>query len=187
MSPVILVQWKNSQSPRFVLDLRQSNKHVIKDNLTPISLHDVVNALPKAPRYITSLHMKQSFYQIEVRPQDRRFLAFRNRDSIYQLSRLPMGHRNSAQALTRLLSMVLKGLLWKTAYSYIDDILLLHHTEEEHLLALHQVLQRFRDHNLKLNAQKSIFAVGEIPFLGYKISKDCKSSKSTKFRPTGRN
>ena len=106
-----------------------------------------------------------------------------------------MGHRNSAEALTRLLSMVLKGLLWKTAYSYIDDILLLHHTEEEHLLALRQVLQRFRDHNLKLNAQKSIFAVGEIPFLGYKISKDglsldlknCKSSKSTKLPLAGRN
>ena len=63
-----------------MVDLRASNKHVIKDPLTPVSLHDVINALPKAPKYITSLDMKQSFYQIEVVPEHRIYLAFRSMD-----------------------------------------------------------------------------------------------------------
>ena len=67
------------------------------------------------------------------------------------MKRMPVGHKNSGHSLCRMLNKVSKGLLWKTAYSYINDILLLHHTEE-HLLALRQVLQRFKDHGLKLNA-----------------------------------
>ena len=170
LSPVILVKRKGSSNPRFVLDLRVSNACVTKDHLTPISLHDVINALPKSPKYITSLDMKQSFYQIEVVPEDRKFVAFRSRDEIWQLKRCPMGHKNSAQSLCRMLTKVLKGLLWRNVYSYINDILILTDTQEEHLQNLEQVFQRFREHKLKLNAQKSEFCVSEIPFLGYKIS-----------------
>ena len=117
--------------------------------------------------------MKQSFYQIEVVPEDCKYVAFRSRDEIWQLKRCPMGHKNSAQSLCRMLTKVLKGLLWRNVYSYIDDLLVMTDTQDEHMQILETVLQRFRQHKLKLNAQKSKFCVSEIPFLGYKISKEC--------------
>ena len=166
ISPIILVKRKNSQSPRFVLDLRTSNKFVTKDLLTPISLHDVINTLPRAPKIISSLDLKQSFYQIEVLPEDRKYLAFRTRDEVYQLKRCPMGHKNSAQTLCRMLTKVLKGLIWRNVYAYIDDLLILSQSVTEHMHLLRQVFQRFREHNLKLNAEKSEFCVAELPFLG---------------------
>ena len=90
--------------------------------------------------------MKQSFYQIEVVPEHRKYLAFRSRDEIWQLKRCPMGHRNSAQSLCRMLSKVLKGLLWRNLFSYLDDLLLVSQTADEHLELLETVLQRFRQH-----------------------------------------
>ena len=91
-----------------------------------------------------------------------------------------MGHRNSAQSLCRMLSKVLKGLLWRNLFSYLDDLLLVSQTADEHLELLETVLQRFRQHRLKLNAEKSEFAVKEIPFLGYKISEKGLSLDPTK-------
>ena len=146
LSPVILVKRKGSDNARFVLDLRKSNLNVMKDHLTPISLHDVMYALPKSPKYITSLDMKQSFYQIEVVPEDRKYVAFRSRDEIWQLKQCPMGH--SAQSLCRMLTKVLKGLLWRNVDSYIDDLLVMTDTQDEHMQILETVLQRFRQHKL---------------------------------------
>ena len=50
-----------------------------------------------------------------------------------KLKRRPMGHKNSAQSLCRMLSKVLKGLLWRNLFSYLDDILLVSQTDDEHL------------------------------------------------------
>ena len=180
ISPIILVKRKNSASPRFVLDLRESNKHVSKDLLTPISLHDIINTLPRSPKIISSLDMKQAFYQILVKPEDRKYVAFRTRDEVYQLKRCPMGHKNSAQTLCRMLTKVLKGLIWRNVYCYLDDILLMSPTIPHHIELLKKVFQRFREHNLKLNAHKSEFCVSELAFLGYKISEKGLSLDPTK-------
>ena len=43
---------------------------------------------------------------------------------------------------------------------------------DKHLRILKTVLQRFKEHKLKLNAEKRESAVSEIRFLGYKIGKE---------------
>ena len=53
---------------------------------------------------------------------------------------------------------------WKNLYTFLDNLLLVSKTADEHLKLLETVLLRFKEHNLKLNAEKSEFAVSEIPF-----------------------
>ena len=70
---------------------------------------------------------------------------------------------------------VLKGLLWRNLFSYLDELILMSQRVNKHLRLLKTVLQRFREHKLKINAEKSEFAVGEILLLSNKISKECVS------------
>ena len=55
---------------------------------------------------------------------------------------------------------------------YLDDIIIISSTPEEHLERLRLVFQRFREHNLKLSPDKCDFFKMKVQFLGHIVSKD---------------
>ena len=67
---------------------------------------------------------------------------------------------------------VLAGLEWESCFVYIDDILVISETFEEHLLHLHRVFDCLRHANLHLKPSKCLFLRDEVPYLGYVISRD---------------
>ena len=56
------------------------------------------------------------------------------------------------------------------ALIYLDDVIVYSKTEEEHLVCLRTVLERFKEHGLKLKPSKCNFFRTEISYLGHKIS-----------------
>ena len=54
---------------------------------------------------------------------------------------------------------------------YLDDIVIFLHTAQEHLHHLHDVFDRFREHNLKLKPPKCNFFKEEITYLVHQVSK----------------
>ena len=56
------------------------------------------------------------------------------------------------------------------ALIYLDDVIVYSKTEEEHLVCLRAVLERFMEHGLKLKPSKCNFFRTEISYLGHKIS-----------------
>ena len=61
---------------------------------------------------------------------------------------------NSPVVFQRLMSMVLAGLAWQTCLVYIDDIIVVGKTFDEHLRNVAQVLGRLREAGLKLKLSK---------------------------------
>ena len=57
---------------------------------------------------------------------------------------------NAPATFSRVVNFILKGLTWKIVLVFLDDILVIGKTFEEHLQNLCQVLDRFRTHGLKL-------------------------------------
>ena len=55
-------------------------------------------------------------------------------------------------------------------YTFIDDILVAFHSEEEHLQYLKILFQRLQDCGLSLKPSKCIFGVSSMDFLGSKVS-----------------
>ena len=55
---------------------------------------------------------------------------------------------------------------------YIDDILIMGKTFEEHLEDLRKVLERLRKANLRLKAQKCKFMRDKVGYLGHVVSKE---------------
>ena len=62
---------------------------------------------------------------------------------------------------------VLRGLNF--AYDYIDDLLIVSSSPEEHLQHLRLVLQRLEEHGILINLTKSVFGVQELDFLGFHL------------------
>ena len=67
---------------------------------------------------------------------------------------------------------VLSGFHWEMCLFYLDDIIVFSSTWEEHLARLRQVFKRLRHANLKLGAEKCVFATKEVSYLGHRVTEE---------------
>ncbi|KAI2644086.1 Transposon Tf2-6 polyprotein [Labeo rohita] len=67
-----------------------------------------------------------------------------------------------------MMHLILQDLL--NVENYLDDIIILGHTAEEHEHALKAVLHRFQDSGLKINASQCHFSQTNLQFLGHTVT-----------------
>ena len=77
---------------------------------------------------------------------------------------MPFGLYNAPATIERLMHLVLRGLTWKTCLVYLDDVMVMGHSFDEHLNNLEEVLGRLKNANLKLNLKKNAFYFKMSPF-----------------------
>ena len=136
-------------------------------------MEDVFDALGESNASVFSiLDLNSAYFQIELDPDTRHKSAFVTHDGVYEFLRMPFGLRNAPMSFQMLMSQVLKGLNWKFALCYIDDILVFSSNFEEHLDHLDQVFQRLRNAHLTLKLEKCSFAVDKVTYLGHVITKN---------------
>ena len=68
------------------------------------------------------------------------------------------------------MNLLLAGIQWTSCLVYLDDIIVLGKTFQNHLQHLSQVFQKLRDANLKLKVQKCSFCQESVQFLGHIVS-----------------
>ena len=157
---------------RFVVDYRQLNK-ITKPIAHPLPLlESVFDAIGSAQaQYFTTLDLASGYWQIPMDPASKFKAAFITHDGIYEFNRMPFGLRNAPMSFQMIMSQILRSLNWKRVLCYIDDILILSKTFDDHLCHLRQMFQRLRDAKLTLKPSKCHFAVAKVTYLGHTISK----------------
>lgn len=162
---------KPSGKVRLCLDARKINERTIKDAYPLPHPGRILSQLPKA-RYLSTLDLSEAFLQIPLEERSRRYTAFSIQGKgMFQFTRLPFGLVNSPATLARLMDQVLgHGELEPFVFVYLDDIVLVSETFEDHLRLLREVARRLTEANLAINLEKSRFGVDELPFLGYLLS-----------------
>ena len=90
--------------------------------------------------------------------------------STYEYLQLPMGISCAPDIFQSKIARLLGDLEFVKAY--LDDCLIVTKSSfDDHLEKLEAILvQRLQMHNLKVNAEKSAFAVDELEYLGYVIT-----------------
>jgi hypothetical protein len=67
---------------------------------------------------------------------------------------MPFGLCNAPATFERVMEAVLPGLMYDSCLVYLDDVIVIGHTFQEHLLNLRKVFERLREARLKLNPGK---------------------------------
>ena len=86
---------------------------------------------------------------------------------MYEFLHMPYGLGNAPATFQCLMQNCLGELSLTYALIYLDDVIVYSKTEEEHLVCLCAILERFMEHSLKL---KCNFFCTEISYLGHKVS-----------------
>ena len=106
--------------------------------------------------------------------------AFVTHSRLFEFRVMPFGLCNAPATFQRLMESMLVGLVGECCMVYIDNILIMGKTFEEHFENLRKVLERLRKANLRLKAQKCKFMRDKVGYLGHVMSKDGIEADSAK-------
>ena len=134
---------------RCCIDFRQLNDVTRKDAYPLPRTDQCFDALAGSCLF-SSLDLRSGYHQCALSPADSDKTAFVTRRGMFKFRVLPFGLCNAVATFQRLMDIVLSGLNFEVCLVYIDDVILMSSTPEQHLKRLEMVLERFKKVNLKL-------------------------------------
>ena len=96
--------------------------------------------------------------------------AFTTYSGLYEFCRMPFGLVNAPAMFQRLMEIILRGLVRHSCLVYLDDVLVMGSTIEEHNTNLAKVLDRIRRAGLRLKPRKCKFAQESVAYLGHVVT-----------------
>ena len=167
-APIVLVNKKDGIS-QFCVDYRRINAVTRKDAYPLPRVDDILETLAGSQLFST-LDLASGYWQVEVKPEDREKTAFITSEGLYEFNVLPFGLCNGLATFQHLMNILLAAIQWHDCLVYLDDIIVLGRSFDEHLKNLAKIFQRLREANLKLQVKKCVFGRETVKFLGHIIS-----------------
>ena len=167
-NPLNPIPKSNPQDPvRICVDFRKLNAITKKDSFPLPNIQDILEAL-RTPTYFGLIDLAAGYHQIPINEEDRQKTAFVANGQLFEWNVIIEGLANAPAWFQRYMVLyVLKGLIGKACYVYIDDIIVYGDTWEDYLSNLQLVLSRLQEFKISGKAAKTRLAYCEIKILGH--------------------
>lgn len=169
-SPVVPIRKKDG-SIRLCIDYRKLNHVTIPDKFPMPNLTDSIFGL-KGTKFFTRFDLVRGYYQLPINADSREYTAFCTPKNHWQFKRLSFGLRNAPATFQREIQAVLKSFPSNKVIAYIDDILIMGESFEEHLSLVGKVLQTLQSHCIKVKPSKCEWFQSQVEYLGHIVGRD---------------
>lgn len=157
---------KKDKSLQPCKDYRGLNEITIK-NRYPLPLLSSAFELLQGATVFTKLDLRNAYHLVRIRKGDEWKTAFNTPIGHYEYLVMLFCHTNAPAVFQALINDVLRDMLNKFVFVYLDDILIFSQGLQEHV---HHVLQRLLENSLFAKAGKCEFHAASVSFLGHVIS-----------------
>ena len=117
-------------------------------------------------KWFSKLDLAQAYTQMELDEESRQYVAINTHRGLYRYLRLPFGIASAPAIFQQTMDTILHGI--PGVLCYVDDVLIVGKTREEHMSTLEEVLKRLQKERLKLSKDKCRFLVKTVEYLGFK-------------------
>lgn len=168
-APMLLVP-KRQHGFRPVCDFRRLNKVTVLSPFPIPNLRQLLQDIGGKSKVFSSIDLAKGFLQVPLAEDSRPYTAFSTHVGHFEFLVSPMGLRNSPLTFSRLMALVLQGLINDQVLVYLDDILVCSPSIRDHEARLRSVFQRLSDAGLTINPAKCKFFQSRLDFLGHSVS-----------------
>lgn len=131
------------------------NEKTIDNSFSLLNITDVLDKIGKY-MYSTTLDLTSGFHHIEIDPQNVSKTAFNVDNGYYEYIRIPFGLKNPPATFERVMNNVL-GLQNEFCLVYLNGIIVMSASFQEHIVHLTKVFRRSRDTKFTIQLDKSEF------------------------------
>ena len=160
---------KKDKTLRPCIDYRGLNDVTIK-NRYPLPLISSAFELLQGAMIFTKLDLRNAYHLVRIREGDEWKTAFNTPTGHYEYLVMPFGLTNAPAVFQALVNDILRDMIDKYVFVYLDDILIFSKSLEEHTHHVQTVLQRLLENSLFVKAEKCEFHTQSIAFLGYIVA-----------------
>uniref|UniRef100_A0A8C4ZXL3 Gypsy retrotransposon integrase-like protein 1 n=1 Tax=Gadus morhua TaxID=8049 RepID=A0A8C4ZXL3_GADMO len=160
---------KKDGTLRPCIDYRGLNNITVK-NRYPLPLMSSAFELLRGAKIFTKLDLRSAYHLVRVREGDEWKTAFNTPSGHYEYLVMPFGLTNCPAVFQGMINDVLRDMLNKFVFVYIDDILIFSPSVSQHSQHVRSVLQRLLENQLFVKAEKCEFHKETVSFLGYVIT-----------------
>nr|CDJ96595.1 RNA-directed DNA polymerase (reverse transcriptase) domain containing protein [Haemonchus contortus] len=176
-APIVVVR-KSNGSLRICADFSTGLNDALDLHQYPIPLPEDIFATLTSGQYFSHIDFADAYLQIEMDQQSKQLLTINTHRGLYQYNRLPFGVKSAPAIFQQNMDTILAGLPGVVAY--LDDVIVVGRTEEEHRRNLHAAFRRIAESGLHVRMEKCRFATSSINYLGYIIDKHGRRPDSEK-------
>ncbi|CAK1578608.1 unnamed protein product [Parnassius mnemosyne] len=168
LSPVLITPKKNGEW-HFCVDSRKLNSVTRRDAYSLPLISEILDNLRNA-KYLSSIDIAKAFWEIPLNPADKDKTAFYVPGrGMFRFKVMPFGLSNSPATLQRLMDMLFTPEFENKVFCYLDDIVIISETFDEHISLLMKVHEKLSYANLTINFEKSQFFRKELKYLGFLV------------------
>jgi hypothetical protein len=167
-SPAFLVP-KPHGGYRMVVDYHLLNKKVVFDAFPMPTVEHAFADFHNA-KVFSMLDINLAYYQIPLSAKSWRATAFCVPFGLFKFNKLPMGISEGCQVPSRVVDTLFSDLKQKSAYNFMDDLVVYPSSLTEHLGHLAEVFKMLEKATFTLDPDKLQLAQAEISFLGQLVS-----------------
>lgn len=182
-SPVLIVPKKSTDGKpawRLVVDYKCLNKKLTSDTYPLPRIDEILDELGNN-KYYSIVDLSQGFHQIPLAEESKHLTTFSTSQGSFKFNVLPFGLKVAPSAFARMMNEAFSSLPPNTCFIYLDDLIILGKTEEQHLDNIRKVFEVCKNLNLKLNTRKCLFFKDEVTYLGHKCSREGVSPDEAKY------
>ena len=162
---------KKDGSLRMCIDYRALNNLTVRDRYPLPRIDDLLDRLHGC-KIFSSLDLQAGYHQIRINDEDKPKTAMITPMGQIQWKVLCFGLTNAPATFQRVMNQVFKEHIGKILLVYLDDIMVMSRTPEEHKKHLRTVLEVLRQHKLKVKLSKCELNRPQLHFLGHVVGRE---------------
>ena len=168
-APTFIIPKKDGRV-RVITDFRELNKAIIRRPWPMPHIADMIQDIGKYS-HVTALDLSMGYYHLRLTEELSEMCTFMLPFGLYKYLRLPMGLNISPDVFQQRMTQLFSDKPFVKAY--LDDLLVFSNgSYEDHLKKVEEVLARLNSKGMQVNARKSFWAVDEVDYLGFRLTKD---------------